>query len=177
MMKSPKAEVRSAKEGRRAKAEVRNLGASAYGSATRVPDTKDFWVWGDVLAEGAALREEGLPSPEVVFDLEERSARFAEEVIRFARKVSKDPVTNRLVDQMVGAGASIAANYAEARDGVSRKDFRNRVGTSRKESRETMLFLRLIAAAEPQLAEEARRLWLEARELNRIFGAIWRKTQ
>ncbi len=176
-MKSPKAEVRSSKEGRRPKVEDRNAGASSLASAGAIANGDDFWVWGDALPDEAALREESPPSREAVFDLEERSARFGEEVIRFARKVAKDPVTNRLVEQLVGAGTGIAANDAEARDGVSRKDFKNRVGTSRKESRETMLFLRLIAAAEPGLAEEARRLWREARELNRIFGAIWRRTQ
>ena len=137
---------------------------------------RDFWVWGDELSGEGALREETQSAGESVFDLEERTTRFGEAVIRFARKVPKDPVTNRLIDQLVGAGTSIAANYAEARDGVSRKDFRNRVGTSRKESRETMLFLRLIATAEPSLADEARRLWREARELNRILGSIWRKS-
>jgi hypothetical protein len=49
------------------------------------------------------------------------------------------------------------------------------IGTCRKESKETMLFLQLIAAAEESLAPEARRLWREAKELNLIFGAIWRK--
>jgi four helix bundle protein len=111
-----------------------------------------------------------------VFDLEERCARFGEAVIRFAKKVPRGPVTNRLIDQLVGAGTSIAANYAEAKDAVSRKDFMNRVGTSRKESKETMFFLRMIATAVPSLADEARTLWREARELNRIFGSIWRKS-
>jgi four helix bundle protein len=76
---------------------------------------------------------------------------------------------------LVGAGTSVGANYAEAQDAVSRKDFRNRVGTSRKESKETMFFLRMVAVADESLAPEARRLWREARELNRIFGSIWRK--
>jgi four helix bundle protein len=136
----------------------------------------DFWVWGDDEADERALREEAESPGKPVYDLEERAAQFGEAIIRFARKVPRDPVTNRLIDQVVGAATSIAANYAEARDGVSRKDFKNRVGTSRKESRETMLFLRLIASAEPSLADEARKLWCEARELNRIFGAICRKS-
>ena len=139
-------------------------------------DGYDSWAWGDEATDEGALREQAQSPTEPVFDLEERTARFSEAVIRFARKVPKDPVTNRLIDQLVGAGTSVAANCAEAKDGVSRKDFKNRVGTSRKESRETMLFLRLIATAEPALADEARRLWREARELNRILGSIWRKS-
>ncbi len=122
-----------------------------------------------------ALREEAQPGNSSVPDLEERVTRFGESIIRFAKKIPRGPGTNRLIDQLVGAGTSIGANYLEARDGVSRKDFKNRVGTSRKESKETMYFLRLVAAAEESLAPEARRLWREARELNRIFGAIWRR--
>jgi four helix bundle protein len=121
------------------------------------------------------MHEEAVPADDRVPDLEERATRFAEAVIRFAKNVPQGPVTNRLIDQLVGAGTSLAANYAEAQDAVSRRDFRNRVGTSRKESKETMFFLRMIAVAVEPLAGEARELWREARELNRIFGAIWRK--
>ena len=122
------------------------------------------------------LREEARgeqPPP----DLEERATRFGEAIVRFARRVPRNPVNNRLIDQLVGAGTSIEANYSEAKDAVSRKDFKNRVGTSRKESKETMFFLRMVAAAEESLADDARRLWREARELNLIFGSIWRKWQ
>jgi four helix bundle protein len=122
-----------------------------------------------------ALREGSPAGDEPIRDLEERAARFGEAIIRFARKIPQGPVTNRLIDQLVAAATSIGANYSEAEDAVSRKDFKNRVGTSRKESRETMFFLRMIAAAEESLAEEARQLWREARQLNRIFGSIWRK--
>ncbi len=85
------------------------------------------------------------------------------------------PVNNRLIDQLVGAGTSVGANYCEADDAVSGKDFKQRIGTCRKESKETMFFLRMVAAAEESLAAEARVLWREAKELNLIFGAIWRK--
>jgi len=112
----------------------------------------------------------GKPPP----DLEERVARFGEAIIRFAKRIPQGPVTFRLIDQLVGAGTSIGANYSESKDAVSRKDFKNRVGTSRKESKETMFFLRMVATAEERLAPEARKLWREAKELNLIFGSIWR---
>jgi len=76
---------------------------------------------------------------------------------------------------LVGAGTSVGANYCEADDSVSGKEFKQKIGTCRKESKETMFFLRMIANAEPTLADEARTLWREAKELNLIFGAIWRK--
>ncbi len=110
-----------------------------------------------------------------VFDLEERTARFGEAIIGFAKKIPLNPVNNRLIEQLVGAGTSVGANYCEADDGVSRKDFKNKIGTCRKEARETKFFLRMVATAEPSLKPEARNLWQEAKELHLIFSKIWRK--
>ncbi len=55
------------------------------------------------------------------FDLEERTARFGEEIIRFARKIKEDAVTRPLISQLVRAGTSIGANYLEADDAESQK--------------------------------------------------------
>ncbi len=129
--------------------------------------------WGDDTAPAFVLREEAADASP--FELEERSARFGEAIIEFAKKIPETPINSRLISQLIGAGTSIGANYCEAHDAVSRKEFKQRVGTSRKESKETMFFLRMVAKAEPELREEARRLWREAKELNLIFGAIWRK--
>jgi len=107
--------------------------------------------------------------------LDERTVHFGEAIIRFAKKVPTHPVNQRLVSQLVGAATSVGANYCEADDSVSGKEFKLKIGTCRKESKETMFFLRMIATAEPDLAAEARVLWREAKELNLIFGAIWRK--
>jgi four helix bundle protein len=101
--------------------------------------------------------------------------RFGEAIIRFAKKIPRNPVNNRLIDQLVGAGTSVGANYCEADDAVSGKEFKQKIGTCRKESKESMFFLRMVATAEEGLATEARVLWREAKELNLIFGAIWRK--
>lgn len=120
------------------------------------------------------LREDHQAQPPA-FDLGERTARFGEEVIRFARKIPQTAANSRLISQCVGAGTSIGANYCEADDAVSRKDFKKCIGTCRKESKETKFWLRMIAVAEPSLKEEARRLWREAKELNLIFGSIFRK--
>ena len=109
------------------------------------------------------------------YDLEERTARFGEAIIRFAKKIPQSPVNNRLIDQLVGAGTSVGANYCEADDAVSKKDFRNKIGTCRKEAKETKFFLRMIAASEPQLAEEARVLYREAKELVLIFSSMRRQ--
>jgi len=104
-----------------------------------------------------------------------RTARFGECIIRFAQRIPRNAVINRLIDQLVGAGTSVGANYCEADDAVSARGFKQKIGTCRKESKESMFFLRMVATAEERLAAEARVLWREAKELNLIFGAIWRK--
>ena len=130
---------------------------------------EQFWAYE---SEDALLHDEPSQRP---YDLGERTARFGEDIIKFALKISRSPVNDRLINQLVGAGTSIGANYSEADDSVSKKDFKNRIGTCRKESKETKYWLRMIAVAEPTMKVEARLLWQEAKELNLIFGAIWRK--
>src|SRR6266498_1347362 len=70
----------------------------------------------------------------VVYDLEERTSRFGESIILFAKKIPWNPVNNRLVDQIVGSGTSVGANYCEADDGISRADFKHRISICRKEA-------------------------------------------
>ena len=124
--------------------------------------------------EGAAsvIREE--PAETRVYNLEERTARFGEAVIDFVKTIPQSAVTNRIISQLIGAGTSVGANYLEADDAVSKKEFLKNIGTCRKETRETKHFLRMIVRAVPELKPEARMLWTEARELNLIFSKIWR---
>lgn len=131
--------------------------------------------WGqDAEKVNLLLRDEGAP---LVYDLEERTARFGEQIVLFAKKIPWGPVNNRLIDQLVGAGTSVGANYCEADDGVSRPDFKHRIGTCRKEARETKFFLRMVATSQPDLKSEARDIWGEAHALHRIFSRIWRNTK
>lgn len=114
-------------------------------------------------------------TPKHVFDLEERTAKFGEAIIRFCKKVPRAPENNRLIDQLVGCGTSVGANYCEANEGVSKKDFKNTIGRCVKEAKETKFFLRMIAASEPSLTDEARELYREAKEPHLIFASIYRK--
>ena len=120
----------------------------------------------------AVVRE--APETNRLYDLEERTARFGEAVIDFAKAIPKDAVTNRIISQLVGAATSVGANYVEADDAVSKKEFLKNIGTCRKEARETKHFLRMIVRAVPELKPQARTLWLEAKELHLIFSKIWR---
>ena len=131
-------------------------------------DYDPFWDNGDT----ALVREEA--GAKRVYDLEERTARFGEAVIDFAKTIPQNSVTNRLINQLVGAGTSVGANYVEADDAVSKKEFLKSIGTCKKETREAKHFLRMAVRAVPESKPEARKLWLEARELHLIFSKIWR---
>ncbi len=109
------------------------------------------------------------------FDLAERTAVFGERVVQFAKLVPETSVSRPLISQLVRAGTSVGANYCEADDADSKKDFRFKIGLCRREARETKHWLRMITAACPDHREAARALWQEAKELNLIFGATRRK--
>ena len=110
------------------------------------------------------------------FDLEERTAIFGENVIRFEKTIPHSAVTVPLISQIVRSGTSVGANYCEADDASSKKDFKQKIGICRKESKECKHWLRMVGAAAPELKDDARRLWQEAKELNLIFGAIRRNS-
>jgi four helix bundle protein len=107
-----------------------------------------------------------------IYDLEERTARFGENVIDFSKTIPKDVVTVPLISQLIRAGTSVGSNYCEADCAESRKDFEHKLGICKKESKESQHWLRMIAKAVPNLKEEARKLWKEANELQRIFISI-----
>jgi four helix bundle protein len=118
------------------------------------------------------VREE--PRRDRVYDLEERTARFGEAVVDFAKTIPQNPVTNRLISQLVGAATSVGANYVEADDAVSKKEFLKNIGTCQKEARETKHFLSMAVRAVPELKPQARKGWLEPKELHLIFSQVRR---
>ena len=157
-----KSEARRPKEGRSPKSEW--------------DGGSDFWNWGDAPSNGVmALREGDSGASSPPRPLGERTAQFGEAILRFVKKIPASPANNRLIQQLVGAGTSVGANYCEADDAISGKEFKQKICLCRKDSKESMFFLRMMATAEESLAAEARALWREAKELNLIFGAILRK--
>jgi len=107
-------------------------------------------------------------------DLEKRTARFGIEAIGFARQVREDTVTRPLLGQLVRAATSVGANYCEADEAESKRDFRHKIGICVKEARETKHWLQMIVAAAPEHRSAAAELWREAKELTLVFGAIAR---
>jgi four helix bundle protein len=108
------------------------------------------------------------------YDLEERTAALGEAAIDFAHLLPTGPVTTPLISQFVRSATSIGANYCEADDAESKKDFLHKIGLCKKEARETKYWLRMIAKATPTFRESCQSLWQETRELHLIFAAIIR---
>lgn len=112
-----------------------------------------------------------------IFDLEERTAKFGEAVIEFAKKIPRTPITSPLITQLVKSATSIGGNYCEADCAESRRDFEHKLGICKKECKETKHWLRMIVQAVPNLSVQARLLWQEAHELQLIFITIVKKSQ
>ena len=111
------------------------------------------------------------------YNLEERTAIFGEEIIKFCISIKKTEITRPLITQLIKAGTSVGANYSEADDAESGKDFKHKIGICKKEARESKHFLRMMAVLldNREHLQQARNLWNEAKELNLIFNAIYRK--
>jgi four helix bundle protein len=85
------------------------------------------------------------------YDLEERTANFGERTVRFAKRIPINAVTEPLIRQLVRSSASVGANYCEAGDAGSKKEFLYRISICKRESRETKHWLRVVAAGAPDL--------------------------
>jgi len=109
------------------------------------------------------------------YDLEERTAKFSEDIIKFAKKIPINSVTTRIIPQLVAAGTSMGANYCEADGAASKADFRNKIALCRKEAKETRYWLRLVCFTLPNYKNDAVSLTQEVHELTLIFSAILKR--
>src|SRR6266545_8159132 len=109
------------------------------------------------------------------YDLEDRTFNFAKDVREFARQIPRTIANIEDTKQLVRASGSVGANYIEANESLSKKDFIMRIKICRKEAKESRYWLRLIEATDETIATERDQLGQEAQELMNIFGAIVRK--
>ena len=111
------------------------------------------------------------------YDLEDRTELFAKRVRRFIKSLPRTLTNTDDARQLGRASGSVGANYIEANEALSRKDFRVRLKIARKEAKESRLFLRLVdVGADPSVHLECANLEQEATELMNILSAILRKT-
>jgi four helix bundle protein len=114
-------------------------------------------------------------APNKKYDLRERTAKFGEDIINFAKKIPENSITRPIISQLVRAGTSVGANYCEADDASTKRDFFYKIGVCRKESKESKHWLQMIVTATPFINNEAKVLSAESQELNLIFSAIINK--
>lgn len=106
------------------------------------------------------------------YNLAERTAKFGENIIEFVNKIKDNPINRSLISQVVRSATSIGANYMEADASESKKDFKHKIILCKKEAKETLHWLRMIAKANSDKKDCCRRLWKEAHELTLIFSKI-----
>ena len=109
------------------------------------------------------------------YDLEERTLKFAKEVIHFVKGLPRSIANAEIAKQLIRSSSSIGANYIEANESLSKKDFLMRIKISRKESKESIYWLKLVETKDQEKDREA--LIGEATELMKIFGSIAEKTK
>jgi four helix bundle protein len=110
------------------------------------------------------------------YDLEERTYQFARRCRDYVKKLPKTISNLEYGKQLINASGSQAANYIEANEAISKKDFSHRIKICRKEVKESRLWLRLTEPL-PRDEKEKESLSLEATELMKIFGSILHKSQ
>ena len=112
------------------------------------------------------------------YDLEDRTYDFAKRVRAFVKKLAKTIANIEDGKQLVKASGSVGANYIEANESLSKKDFIMRIKICRKEAKESRYWLRLIDTQDDlQLIKEQKDLEQEATELMNIFGSILRNSK
>lgn len=105
-------------------------------------------------------------------NLEARTTNFGKEIIKLCRSIKFNAVTSKIIDQLVRSGTSIGANYMEAINGSSKKDFKNKIFICKKESQETKYWLVMLSECEPERKNEITILSQECHEFNLIFQKI-----
>ncbi|MBU4332124.1 four helix bundle protein [Patescibacteria group bacterium] len=110
------------------------------------------------------------------YDLEERTGKFAKRCREFEKQLPRTAANIEDGRQLIKSSGSVAANYIEANEALSRKDFFYRIKICRKEAKESRLWLRLVDTSNNQNIETERRALIqEATELMKIFGSIIEK--
>jgi len=108
----------------------------------------------------------------IKYDLEERTARFSEDILSFNQQVRRNMVNAHIIYQLTRSGTSIGANYCEANGACSKKDFKNKIHYCKKESKETEYWLRMINKSNPEHIKSIMKLRQENHEFTLIFSKI-----
>lgn len=106
------------------------------------------------------------------FDLEDRTLEFAKRIVRMCKVLPNNTVNFKLIDQIIRSAGSVGANYREANDSLSKKDFLMRIKIARREAKETEFWLNLIIEANKEMESKINNLLVESVELKKILSSI-----
>src|SRR5688500_2979424 len=110
------------------------------------------------------------------YDLEDRTALIAKRIRDYCLRLPKNPANNEYIPQLLRAGSSPGANYIEANETIGDKDFKMKIRTCRRESKESRYWLRLVMTnGSKEMEDERSYLRQEAKEFVLIFTAILKK--
>ncbi len=110
------------------------------------------------------------------YDLEDRTIKFSRNIINLCKKIPFNIINKRLIDQLLRSGTSIGANYREANECDTKKDFKNKIRISKKEARETIYWLELLIDVNLNAKVEILKLLDESKQLMKILASIYLKT-
>lgn len=108
------------------------------------------------------------------FDLEERTLKFSKECIDLCKLLIRDCINIELISQLVRSSGSVGANYREANDSTTKKDFYHRIGICRREAKESKYWLELLLHTNQEFSDKDKieQLIEEAFQLTKIFASI-----
>jgi four helix bundle protein len=111
------------------------------------------------------------------YDLENRTLKFTKDMIKFTKNVPQNMINNEMLKQVIRSSGSIGANYIEANESLSKKDFMMRIKICRKEAKETAYWLKVLDLNNLDLQVQCDHLYDEATQLKKIFSAIALKSK
>jgi four helix bundle protein len=111
-----------------------------------------------------------------LFNLEDRLLVFSQNVITLCKQIKITVHNKNIISQLLKSSTSIGANYTEANDALGKKDFLHRLRISRKESKETIYWLKLLSVCESDFDLNLKVLIKECIEIRNILSAIINKS-
>ena len=95
------------------------------------------------------------------YDLEDRTKIFSKNIIKLLKTIKPNYLNRSLITQLIRSATSVGANYCEANNASSKKDFRNKIYICKKEIQETKYWIVMIVETNPEIKKELRPLWQE----------------
>lgn len=116
------------------------------------------------------------PTPkQKIYELGERTFFFAQQIIQLCNQLSNSTANRELTKQLIRSAGSVGANYIEANESITKKDFRHKIMICLKEAKESNYWLRLISSSNGNNNEGCQELMQESGELVKIFASILNK--